>query len=151
MSHSRRLNPLTGKVFKHGFIREDGMVFDGYQTSVLRKKTGFCKEIWRTPEGYDKAVEDDKKYKKRLKLKFDAIINKIKTESGCVHCGNNFSDNPQVLDFHHVDPKTKNVSYFFRTSYNQFNKVLKEIKKCIVLCANCHRIEHHGSLNATKN
>tara|TARA_R100000365_G_C2699200_1_gene38316 strand:+ start:87 stop:542 length:456 start_codon:yes stop_codon:yes gene_type:complete len=149
--HSKRLNPLTVKLFKHGFVRKDGMIFDGYQTSVLRHKTGFCKEIWRTPEGYKESLRYDKRRKKFLKSQFDNIINKIKTGSGCAHCGNHFKNNPQVLDFHHIDPKTKNVSHFWRTSYSQFNKILKEIKKCIVLCANCHRIEHNGSLDATKN
>jgi hypothetical protein len=149
--HSKRLNPLTGKLFKHGFVRKDGMIFDGYQISVLRHKTGFCKEIWRTLEGYEESLRYDSRRRKFLKSKFDAAINKIKTDSGCTHCGNNYKDDPEILDFHHVNPKTKNVSYFRRSSYAQFEKIIEEIKKCIVLCANCHRKEEKRIRNATKN
>ena len=144
MPHSKRLNPITGKRFKAGFVREDGMVFDGYQTSILRKNTGFCKEIWRSREGFDKAVEDDKKRKKHLYNKIKNIINDYKLSKGCEKCG--YKDSPFALDFHHKDPKTKdkNVSFWFKTSYKQLKKIKKEWKKCMVLCANCHRVEHHG-------
>jgi predicted HNH restriction endonuclease len=32
-------------------------------------------------------------------------------------------------------------------SNGQFKKAYKEITKCIVLCANCHRIHHHNEKN----
>ena len=91
MPHSRRLNPATGKVFKHGFIREDGMIFDGYQTSVLRKKTGFCKEVWRTPEGYEESLKYDKRRKKFLYNMIKEIVNNEKSSRGCQKCGYNKS------------------------------------------------------------
>tara|TARA_R100000963_G_C4567576_1_gene53800 strand:+ start:31 stop:495 length:465 start_codon:yes stop_codon:yes gene_type:complete len=150
--HSRRLNPTTGKVFKHGFISNnipfvnDNMVFDGYQTSVLRKKTGCCKEIWRTIEGYKESVQYDKRRKKFLYDKIQEMVNNEKSSRGCQQCGYNKS--PFALDFHHINKKTKNVSYWFKTSYEQLKKIKKEWAKCIVLCANCHRIEHHGMGNA---
>ena len=77
------------------------------------------------------------------------IVNNEKSSRGCQECGYNKS--PFALDFHHVNKKTKNVSYWFKSSYTQLKKIKKEWKKCIVLCANCHRIEHHGLGNATKN
>lgn len=68
----------------------------------------------------------------------------------CVDCGGDF---PQVCyDFDHRDPMQKhpslrgklghtsvrrNMNYLARTSATQF---LDEIKKCDVVCANCHRI-----------
>jgi len=148
--HSKRLNPITGKLFHGGFIREDGMIFDGYQTSVLRNKTGFCKEIWRTPESYEKwRKEYNRERKKFLYDMIQEIVNNEKSSRGCQKCGYNKS--PFALDFHHLNKKTKNVSYWFKSSYTQLKKIKKEWKKCIVLCANCHRIEHHGLGNATKN
>jgi hypothetical protein len=58
----------------------------------------------------------------------------------CVNCGFN---NPAALDFHHEDPSTKEGSVHTYISGGQFAKAYEELKKCIVLCANCHRIHHH--------
>lgn len=58
----------------------------------------------------------------------------------CTNCG--FS-HIAALDFHHEDPSTKEGSVHNFVSSGQFAKAYKEIEKCIVLCANCHRIHHH--------
>ena len=44
--------------------------------------------------------------------------------------------------FHHKDPNTKEFS--LGTKFNQkiTDKIIKELDKCIVLCANCHAKEH---------
>ena len=57
----------------------------------------------------------------------------------CVKCGQN---HPATLDFHHViyDSNNRRLSVLARN--NAYNKVFEEVKKCIVLCANCHRIHH---------
>ena len=45
-----------------------------------------------------------------------------------------------ALEFHHTDDnKDRNVRDFVRGS---LSKAIKEAKKCILLCANCHREEH---------
>lgn len=56
----------------------------------------------------------------------------------CAHCKNKFPD--VAFDFHHLDPTTKEISYNLR--HRSFESALKEVKKCIMLCSNCHRIEH---------
>jgi hypothetical protein len=58
----------------------------------------------------------------------------------CTKCG--FS-HPAALDFHHEDPTTKEGDVHFFAAGGQYKKAREEIKKCIVLCANCHRIHHH--------
>lgn len=47
------------------------------------------------------------------------------------------------LQFHHVDPKEKdmNVCYAVHNGWSK-ERIIKEIKKCKVLCANCHAILH---------
>ena len=76
-------------------------------------------------------------------------INYIKKVGGCQLCGyNDFSCLP-VYEFHHTDnDKETNLSYYRRT----VNKTLflEEAKKCIIVCANCHRKIHHNySQNST--
>lgn len=46
-------------------------------------------------------------------------------------------DNPLVLEFHHVTDKDYNVAQIMHWSWE---RILEEINKCIILCANCHRI-----------
>lgn len=61
-------------------------------------------------------------------------------KTSCSACG---IDDKRVLDFHHVDPETKakGVATLRVAGYAK-SKIKAEIDKCILLCANCHRIEH---------
>lgn len=56
----------------------------------------------------------------------------------CTKCG--YSKCLKALEFHHKDPTTK----VKEVSYNRASVAMMaaEAKKCILLCANCHREEH---------
>lgn len=56
-------------------------------------------------------------------------------EHPCAHCG---ETDPRVLEFDHTDPNTKQdcVSNLYHLAPE---KIMEEISKCQVLCANCHR------------
>ena len=58
-------------------------------------------------------------------------------EHPCVECG---EDNPVLLDFDHLDPKTKRkgIARMLTTLY--WSTIEKEIAKCRVLCVKCHRL-----------
>jgi hypothetical protein len=58
----------------------------------------------------------------------------------CTKCG--FS-HTAALDFHHINPEEKENAVNRLISNKSFVKAYEEIKKCIVLCANCHRIHHY--------
>ena len=59
----------------------------------------------------------------------------------CVDCGNN---NIIVLEFDHVrDQKLYNVSDMVFRSFS-LKTIQKEIDKCEIRCANCHRIVTHN-------
>ena len=58
----------------------------------------------------------------------------------CEYCG--FS-HPAALDFHHRNPKEKEFAIANQVPYKPLEFILKEIEKCVVLCSNYHRIEHH--------
>lgn len=55
----------------------------------------------------------------------------------CQLCGYNRC--LDALEFHHIDPSQKEFSI---CDYVSFERFLKEIEKCQLLCANCHREEH---------
>ena len=71
----------------------------------------------------------------------EKLIGYKKTLS-CSKCG--FSDH-RALEFHHVDPSIKDGNIATLIHDHPFEYVLNEINKCVVLCANCHRIEHSDS------
>lgn len=67
------------------------------------------------------------------------IIRDIKRANVCARCG--FADF-RCLTFHHLRDKEFEISEApsMRISVE---RLMKEIAKCIILCANCHLIEHY--------
>ena len=83
-----------------------------------------------------------------MKERRDALmiqINKYKENKGCAKCG---EKRFYLLDFHHTDQDQKEFTISNHTR-KTFEKILPEIEKCVVLCANCHREYHY--LNDLKN
>lgn len=58
----------------------------------------------------------------------------------CFCCGYNRC--PDVLEFHHRDAEIKEFDWKKLRQMN-WNKVVKELDKCDMLCANCHREKHY--------
>jgi hypothetical protein len=58
--------------------------------------------------------------------------------NGCSKCG---EKRYHVLDFHHTDPTQKEINV--GNKKGSYEKIEQEIKKCIVLCSNCHRDFHY--------
>ncbi len=82
--------------------------------------------------------------KKIHRIKLTKFINRIKILFGCNICGYNKCAN--VLHFHHTGDKEKGISVMRRNTVSI--KVLKkEIRKCVILCANCHGEVHAGLIN----
>ena len=62
--------------------------------------------------------------------------------SCCEHCKLILENSHYaVFEFHHIDPKQKDPN-FCRIKYQKWETIKKELDKCILLCANCHRLEH---------
>lgn len=59
----------------------------------------------------------------------------------CAKCG---EDHPATLDFHHKkrDTKVRIVSAAVSFGWAK-ERIISEIKKCTVLCSNCHRKLHY--------
>ena len=102
------------------------------------------------PYKYDKKYHKDwhqknKKDVKTLKNKREKATREwlisYKTSMKCNKCG--FNSHPAALDFHHIDKskKDKTISQMIR-NYGK-EAIMKEMDKCEVLCANCHRILHY--------
>jgi len=68
------------------------------------------------------------------KTKFNFIAN-LKTQIGCFNCR---EDNYIALEIHHLNPGEKKFS-FHQCYIFTWEEILDELKKCKVLCSNCHR------------
>lgn len=66
------------------------------------------------------------------------LVEEYKTNKPCVDCGVIYP--PYVMDFDHLDPTTK-VDKISRLAAQTTSKekLLAEIAKCDLVCANCHR------------
>jgi hypothetical protein len=56
-------------------------------------------------------------------------------------CG--YKEHHVALDFDHLDPSTK-VRDIAKMHTTNIKNLMKEIEKCQVLCANCHRIKTYN-------
>lgn len=74
-------------------------------------------------------------------------VNTHKLQSGCQACG--YNEHAEALDLHHfTDDKEMEVSKMAVRAH-AIERIQAEIAKCIVLCAICHRLHHHGKLSLT--
>lgn len=84
--------------------------------------------------------------KRRARERFTRITAELaayKATLKCVMCG---EDDSCCLEFHHVDPRTKdgNPSELARTKGWSTAKIIEHVETtCLCLCANCHRKAHH--------
>jgi len=74
-----------------------------------------------------------KRQRERTRIKLTEYL----SNNPCEVCG---EDDPIVLEFDHIDPSNKyrTISRMI-SGHTSWDKILNEISKCRVLCANCHR------------
>lgn len=58
----------------------------------------------------------------------------------CQRCDGKFPD--WMYDFHHLVPEDKLFSVSSNNLLRGWKVLVKEWSKCILVCPNCHRIEH---------
>jgi hypothetical protein len=76
-----------------------------------------------------------------LRVERRALLDAIKLERGCADCG--YRAHAVALDFDHVrGEKVDNVGTLAARS--SMARLLAEIEKCEVVCANCHRVRTHA-------
>ena len=99
-------------------------------------------------EWYERNKDTERdKAKERQSIRrqeFKKWFNSYKRGLKCEKCGFN---HPAALDFHHSNPEEKEFNISTLKHIGSKEKLIKEIEKCVVLCANCHRIHHYDELN----
>ena len=82
-------------------------------------------------------------YAARKRRKIKSAINDLKNKP-CLDCRQSFPS--YVMQFHHRNPDEKefDVARAVGSSLS-LERILKEIEKCDLLCANCHAIRSYGA------
>ena len=116
-------------------IRNNGNLFHLNLQCIL-----LCENCHRelhnnNPVAQSYQIQKQKLYDKRKQL-LDIL------DCKCSKCG--YSKNISALDFHHLQNKKYNLSIREMASATPIEELVKEVDKCIILCANCHLIEHQG-------
>jgi ribosomal protein L44E len=130
------------------------ILIDGKMRSLYRRR--FCltcspfgahntsKAPSGTPIGTELVEErrrrrNAKTYRSQKKRRLRRKANLVTAAGGrCIDCG--YATCVGALDFHHRDPATKDFSVgHFDGS---LERLLAEVAKCDLLCANCHRTRH---------
>ncbi len=63
----------------------------------------------------------------------------------CCDCG--YKRNISALEFHHLNPQEKSFGIDLRKcSCAKWERLVEEVKKCVLICANCHRERHNPDL-----
>ena len=83
-------------------------------------------------------------YSKRNTDKRTKIWKEYKRGLKCIKCGESHS---ACLDFHHRNPDEKQFDIGGAFWEKSIERVINEITKCDVLCANCHRKLHYNLKN----
>lgn len=65
----------------------------------------------------------------------------------CSLCPETFS---RCLDFHHLDPSHKDFGIAEQVRETSIEKMKEELRKCAVVCKNCHVKVHEGAISGKK-
>lgn len=109
---------------------------DGLQVRCKKCRKEYDKQRYQKDKG-KRQQELNKNYRKKIKK----LLEDYKRTIECSNCGEN---RWYVLDFHHLDSDNKKQAIGQMVSDGfGFDKIKKEIEKCIPLCRNCHAELHY--------
>lgn len=105
------------------------------------KITSWCKQCVRSrsKQHYDEKGILKKEKRKIYIQQRREWFNEFKKTLKCIKCEENHIS---CLEFHHRNPEEKDFEIAAFVSTASKEKILNEIKKCDVLCSNCHRKTH---------
>lgn len=123
--------------YKTHTLKETSNFFNVSRTTILKHKKVYKNNINRTEEEKRKSnyihVKD---FRVRIKERAVEYMG-----GKCVICG--YFKCIKALEFHHINKEEKDFTIGSNTSI-AWERVKNEIKKCILVCANCHREIHDG-------
>jgi len=94
---------------------------------------------------YYKNREYDNERREERRQALQAWVRDRKASSdGCERCD---EGHPATLEYHHPGEKFKSISHMVRDGHSR-RRMLEEMERCELLCANCHRKLHDNEPRA---
>lgn len=92
-----------------------------------------------------KSSEAVKRWRERTKLKIVAAMG-----GKCCIC--NYKKYFVSLELHHLNPDKKEMSFGkVMANPKSWPRIIKELRKCVLICSNCHKAVHHGFIKIPSN
>lgn len=108
--------------------------------SCREGRTGTCKFCTSRKRDLWYAANRDRRQEQANTRNRECKLSIVKHFGGkCLDCNGTFP--PCVYEFHHIDPSQKDVNPSQAIAYGE-ERMWRELNKCVMLCANCHRIRH---------
>lgn len=124
------------KMYKNHFRKEVAKKFNISETTV----TYHCGTKRVKSNTVDRKRKNIERVTERRRKNKEALI--LYKGSRCERCGYNKCNG--ALEFHHLDPKEKDFSISSKGMTKSLENLKKEVDKCIMVCANCHREIHES-------
>lgn len=122
------------KSLEHFNLRNSSRKTKATHQSYCKDCNKYVARKWRTTENGKKSTKNSKRKTRGRVYRF---IGRILRKSRCGICG---ESDPTVLQFDHVDPAKKQteISKMQKMHVKSLYALKEEIRKCRILCANCH-------------
>ncbi len=129
------------------------LLINGFESIIIlnMKQCRYCKKFYPETD-FGVALTTPQKVYRRQKCKSCYLATKnilrkknrnwlieYKKKYKCEKCG---ITDYRVLEFHHTNGKEKGFTIGWAYNSMGLDRIRKEIEKCVILCANCHRIFH---------
>ena len=107
----------------------------GIKQKTCRECRKYFNKNWYEGDAKERHLKNVKERKEAARQVAREYVWDYLSAHPCEHCG---EKDPVVLEFHHTGGKEMPVGVMVSGGY-PVAKIQKEIDKCSVLCANCHR------------
>lgn len=115
---------------------------------MFQSPNKFMRDLQKLKETHHKwYIKNKEKLMEKQKIKRHILKSELIKKLGgkCNKCG---IDNIWTLTFHHKSDKKENINKYIRDSMSE--EAFEEIKKCELLCFNCHESLHKKKRDNTK-
>jgi hypothetical protein len=114
---------------------------------LFGQKLKYCSNKCKQKDHYHRVKQQTNTYHSQTLRALKRKLELVEMFGGkCNKCG--YDKNLSALHFHHIDSTQKSFKLGLRILSNKkMSDILDEVKKCELLCANCHAEKHNPELS----